>query len=189
MSFEVEVKYRSTAGHAALAARLTELGARRDAAIAQTDVYLSHPARDFQVTNEAFRVRRVGEANFVTYKGPRRAGPTKTREEIEIPFVPGDATFEQLTRMLDRLGFKEVAAVRKSRVAFHLRFLDRAIEVVLDEVNEIGDFAEVETLAEGEADLAAAQHAVLELARTLGLTDVEPRSYLSLVLRASRTER
>ena len=56
------------------------------------------------------------------------------------------------------------------------------MEIALDTAEELGAFAEIETLASGEADLAAAQQAVLTLAGTLGLTEVEPRSYLRMVL-------
>ena len=81
--------------------------ARRDAgpAIDQEDIYLSHPSRDFRVTNEALRIRRIGDENRITYKGPRLSGPTKTREEIEISLDHGQVAFEQLLRLLENLGF------------------------------------------------------------------------------------
>ncbi len=55
------------------------------------------------------------------------------------------------------------------------------MEVVLDRAEGLGDFAEVESLSE-ERGLAEAQEAVLALARELGLTEVEPRSYLRMLL-------
>lgn len=182
MSFEVEVKYRIKGGHADFASRLLAAGAIASPAISQADHYLSHPSRDFAITNEAFRIRQIGSENRLTYKGPRRAGPTKTREEIEIPFAEGSATFEHLRTLFDRLGFQAVATIRKSRRPFRLQFQGRPVEVALDQVEELGDFAEVEAFAEGEPDLAGAQQAVLDLARALGLTEVEPRSYLRMIL-------
>src|SRR5687768_6575525 len=107
MSFEVEVKYR-TDDHAGLVERLRGLGAEADAEVTQEDAYLGHPARDFARTNEAFRIRRIGASNRVTYKGPRRDGPTKTREEIEIGFDEGEPAFEQMRRLLMNLGFRPV---------------------------------------------------------------------------------
>jgi adenylate cyclase class 2 len=74
-----------------------------------------------------------------------------------------------------------VASVRKVRRAFHLVREGRAMEVVLDRAEGLGDFAEVEALAEGEG-LASAQAAVLGLAKELGLERVEPRSYLRMIL-------
>src|SRR3954451_6553554 len=121
MSFEVEVKYR-TADHAPLVERLLALGAEADAEVTHEDAYIGHPARDFGQTNEALRIRRIGESNRVTYKGPRRGGATKTREEIELGFDAGGPAFEQLLRMFINLGFRPVAVVRKSRTPLHLEY-------------------------------------------------------------------
>jgi adenylate cyclase, class 2 len=181
MGFEVEVKYRA-ANHKALERKLLELGATSDSEALQEDTYLSHPSRDFAKTNEAFRIRRIGESNRITYKGPRRAGPTKTRQEIEIPFAPGAETHEDLRQLLINLGFSEVLVVRKTRQSFHLTFQGHPFEVALDRAEGLGDFAEVETLANTEADLPNAQAAVLSLASRLGLSEVEPRSYLRMAL-------
>jgi adenylate cyclase class 2 len=181
--FEVEVKFR-VADHAALAARLAALGAVAGEPIEQEDLYLAHPARDFARTDEALRLRRVGGRNFVTYKGPKLGGPTKTREEVEVPFEPGRRGLEGMARVFERLGFRAVATIRKVRTPFRLSHGDRAIEVALDDAAGLGRFAEVEALACGPDDLAAAQSAVLALAAELGLGDVERRSYLRMTLEA-----
>ncbi len=179
--YEVEIKFRAV-DHAALADRLRALGARAETAIEQEDLYLAHPARDFARSGEALRLRRVGSENRVTYKGPKLAGPTKTREEIELGFEPGAGALAQLERLMERLGFRPVMRVAKRREGFHLEFAGRPVEVVLDRVEGLGDFAEVEALAAGPADLPAAQAAVQALAGQLGLVEVEPRSYLRMVL-------
>jgi adenylate cyclase class 2 len=183
MSFEVEVKYRSV-DHDLLRRRLGERGAAEEPAVVQEDIYLSHPARDFAQTNEALRLRRIGAENRITYKGPRRAGPTKTREEIEIPVAPGDEAFQQLARLFANLGFRPVATIRKTRSIFHLTDRLQSIAVALDRAEGLGDFAEIEVVAATESDLPAAQAVVLGLADELGLTAVEPRSYLRLALEA-----
>jgi adenylate cyclase class 2 len=181
MSYEVEVKYR-TPDHAVLADRLIALGGVAGPEVVHEDTYLSHPARDFAQTNEALRLRRIGDANRITYKGPRREGPTKTREEIEIPFGTGAESLEATRQLFANLGFRPVALIRKARCPFHLSYQGRAIEVVLDDAEGLGRFAEVEAIAASESDLPAAQGAVLALARELGLTEVEPRSYLRMTL-------
>jgi adenylate cyclase class 2 len=181
MSYEVEVKYRDV-DHGRLARLLAERGAIAKGAVDQEDIYLSHPARDFVATNEAFRIRRLGSQNRITYKGPRRSGPTKTREEIEIAFAEGPEAFRKLLRLMENLGFRPVATVRKRREQFHLGFLDHELEVALDLAEGLGAFAEIEAFATGEDDLPAAQRAVLALAGELGLSEVEPRSYLRMVL-------
>ena len=181
MSFEIEQKFR-TDGHSEVAARLSAMGAVASPSVEQEDTYLNHPSRDFAATNEAFRLRRVGGANAVTYKGPRHAGPTKTREEIEIPFADGAEAFERLGRMFELLGFRTVAVIRKTRTPYRVTHEGRAVEVVLDIAEGVGTFVEVETIAEGEADLPEAQRVVLSLADALGLREVEPRSYLRMAL-------
>ena len=161
---------------------LIERGADREPEITQEDMYLSHPSRDFALTNEAFRIRRIEADNRITYKGPRLTGPTKTREEIEIVVASGDAVFSQFLRLFENLGFRPVATIRKSRTPFHVNRQGRVIEIALDRVAGLGDFAEIETLAQTESELPAAQEAVLTLAHELGLTEVEPRSYLRMSL-------
>ena len=187
MSYEVEVKYRSV-DHDQLRRRLIEAGAREAAPVDQEDLYLSHPSRDFAQTNEALRLRRIGGDNRITYKGPRFPGPTKTREEIELPFEEGEDAFRRLSRLFENLGFRPVASVRKRRTTFHLPRPPHEIEVSLDRAEGLGDFAEIEAIAPAQADLPAAQSAVLELAARLGLDQVEPRSYLRMILEARQVD-
>ena len=98
-----------------------------------------------------------------------------------------------MARLFERLGFTPVLEVRKTRLTYRLRYHGRPIVVALDKVENLGAFAEVEALAANEADLPAAQDAVRALAGELGLTDLEPRSYLRMVLehlhaQSTRTE-
>jgi adenylate cyclase class 2 len=181
MSFEVEVKYRSV-DHDHLVTQLVQKGAIATGTVEQEDIYLSHPSRDFAQTNEAFRIRRLGDENRITYKGPRRSGPTKTREEIEIPVAAGNAQFSRLLKLFENLGFRRVASIRKRRETLHLAFREHSLEIALDLAEGLGAFAEIEAFASGEADLPHAQEAVLALAGELGLTEVEPRSYLRMIL-------
>lgn len=188
MSYEVELKFRVD-DHAALAGRLSDIGVLIDVPLAQDDLYLAHPSRDFLKTDEALRLRRAGESNHITYKGPRRPGPTKTREEIEIPFADGPESRADMARLLERLGFRTILEVRKTRLTYRFGYRNRPMIVTLDKVEGLGAFAEVETSAVGEADLPAAQQAVLDLARELHLSDIEPRSYLRMVLERNEAER
>jgi adenylate cyclase class 2 len=182
MGYEVEMKFQTRDRHAELARRLAETGAVAGPVQDQEDIYLSHPARDFAQTGEALRLRREDSSNRLTYKGPRHAGPTKTREEVEIAFDSGADAQERMRRLWEALGFVPVAVLHKRRQPFHLVHRGRAIEVVLDVAADLGSFAEIEALATDIADLPAAQAAVLDLGAALGLTEVEPRSYLRMAL-------
>lgn len=183
MAYEIEMKFR-LAGVDQLAARLAALGASPSPAVVERDLYWNHPARDFAQTGEAFRIRRVGDSNRVTYKGPRRAGPAKIREEIEIPFADGAATFDQLQDLLARLGFAPVGLVEKTRTTHQLADGSIPIVITLDQVAGLGAFAEIEVVAATAAGIPAAQAAVIALSESLGLTELEPRSYLRMTLEA-----
>src|SRR5687767_3093241 len=141
MPIEVEQKFR-VSNLAGIATRLVALGGTLGEAELQIDRYFNHPARDFAQTDEALRTRQVGEKNYVTYKGPKLDSTTKTRREIEVPIAPGDVAAEQFAELLVALGFRPVAEVRKHRRKTTLDHGGRRIEVVLDEVERVGDYVE-----------------------------------------------
>jgi len=180
MSFEVEQKFR-LADPAAFEARLARIAASIEPAVLQVDQYFAHPARDFATSDEALRIRSVGEQNWVTYKGPKIDATTKTRREIEIAIESGSHTASRYAEMLVALGFRPVAAVRKQRRYAACTWQGRTVEVVLDDVEGVGQFCEIELTAE-ESDLDAARGTLASLAQELGLTKSERRSYLEMLL-------
>lgn len=180
-SYEVEVKFSLSEGPAEVLSKLQKLGATPCEEIAQADHYFNHPVRDFATTDEAFRIRSVGSRNWVTYKGPKFDARTKTRREIELPLGDGTETAEQLAEVLEILGFRPVTVVRKTRRPHEVTRNGRQFEIALDEVDELGWFLEVESIAD-KANLKSAEDAVLELAADLGLSQTEPRSYLGMLL-------
>lgn len=177
---EVEQKFPLPQAAPVLAA-LSNLGAALGEPQLQVDRYFNHPARDFAATDEAFRIRSVGDQNCVTYKGPKLDATTKSRREIEIAFAPYPASAEQFASMLLLLGFREAGTVRKHRRQASLVWNGQQVEVMLDEVTHLGSFLELEIGAE-EAEVPAAKEALQTLADHLGLTTSERRSYLELLL-------
>jgi adenylate cyclase class 2 len=177
---EIELKFRADdwdgvrATLAAWAAR--PLGTR-----VEEDHYFNAPDRDFAVTDEAFRIRRVGDQAHFTYKGPKRAGATKTRLEIEVPLAPGGQPVEDAGRMLVALGYRPVAVVTKRRDLFAADRAGFELTVCLDAVEGVGRFVELEIVVD-ESHAGPAQAAVLSAAADLGLTIPEPRSYLRMLL-------
>jgi adenylate cyclase class 2 len=175
---EVELKF-SLDDAGSLRERLVSVGAVAKGVVVQSDAYFNHPARDFAVTDEALRIRTVGDESVVTYKGPRLGGSAKTRFELELPLAA--KTSDGWAEILSRLGFRAVATVRKRRELFELTREGRTFELTIDVVEGLDSFAEVETLAD-EASRDAAERAVMAFAAELGLTDAEPRSYLEMLL-------
>jgi adenylate cyclase class 2 len=180
MGWEVEQKYR-VANLAIVRERLVALGATLGETIEQADRYFNHPSRDFRLTDEALRVRRSGGAMFITYKGPRIDGETKTRQEIELPLPNQPSTLDEFTQLFEALGFRRVATVSKCRQPTHLQWQGCSVQVALDDVPGVGSFVELEIAAD-DAGLAAAKQAIQELGSRLDLERVERRSYLELFL-------
>jgi adenylate cyclase, class 2 len=180
MRYEVEQKHRVD-NIAALMMRLNEHGASLGEPIEQADQYFAHPCRDFAKTDEALRIRTVGSASFVTYKGPKLDTTTKTRREIELPLDRSDGDGAKFTELLKSLGFRSVAVVRKRRRPFHIESEGQEVEGALDEVDRVGSFVELELLAD-ESTLDEAKRVVSKLASELSLGPSERRSYLELLL-------
>ncbi len=198
-SLEVEQKFAAD-DLARVERQVTARGAEFTPPVGQADRYYAHPARDFAQTDEALRIRRVergkmkgthgggvtvGEAapqgNFVTYKGPKLDRQTKTRREIELSLPPGEDGFAEFASLLEALGFRAVAEVRKQRRTARLDWQGFHVEVALDDVEGVGRYVELEIAAE-PADAEAAKAALASLAEHLGLRANERRSYLELLL-------
>jgi adenylate cyclase class 2 len=179
MKFEVEKKYWLDSIHP-LMERLRGQGLTFRPAVDQVDKYFAHPARDFAKTDEAFRLRRVGIENYVTYKGARIDSSTKTRRELELQLPNGDFvdSFEQLLRVL---GFEPVMTVHKVRQQATLSWEGYEVEICLDEIDQLGSFVELETCSDLE-HLEKAKAVLASLASSLNLDRQEHRSYLELML-------
>lgn len=158
--------------------RLAALGAAPSPAREQADSYFAHPVRDFRRTDEALRLRLDDGVLRVTYKGPKLDPPRKTREEVEFAIETG---LDVATTLLERLGFRRAAVVRKRRAEWHLPGPHPAT-VSIDEVAGLGTYCEVEvsstTVEEGRTALAGLQ-------RHLGLDHLSAiaESYLELLTR------
>lgn len=186
--YEVELKFR-LADSQPVIKRIAAWGALPRGPVDQCDVYFRHPQRDFAATDEALRVRSVGTDHCVTYKGPVVDSRTKMRREIEVALSGGPDCGSQFSELLVCLGFQPVRSVRKRRSAWNLAWQSRNFEIALDEVDGLGGFIEIETLA-GESERAEACEAILALAGQLGLSSPERTSYLALLLArdAGRTD-
>jgi adenylate cyclase class 2 len=183
---EIEMKF-PVADFSTLERSLRQQGARPIADLEEADHYFNAPDRDFARTDEALRLRRVGSANFVTYKGPKRDAQTKTRTEIEVPLAIGDEVAADFARFLEHLGYRAVSVVRKHRRIFQLDRDGSPVEICLDDVEDLGRFAELEIVAT-EDRLDEGRSIVLRLANELGLAQSERRSYLEMLL-SKRGER
>jgi predicted adenylyl cyclase CyaB len=115
------------------------------------------------------RIEQIGQARriFVTHKGPRAHGVTKTRAETEAQIVCA----EDGERLLSALGYHRVLSFEKRRRRWRLD----GCRVELDRLPHLGNFIEIE---------GPSEEAVLEARNRLDLAD-EPliqASYIAMLM-------
>jgi adenylate cyclase class IV len=149
MPHEIEAKFRLREP-AGLRQRLESLGARRVDRVFEVNRIFDTETGKLRKAGCGLRLREsrplAGEADsspgtaasqaMVTFKGPRKPGVLKVREEIET----GVADACALAALFERLGLREVVHYEKRRETWHLD----ECEIVIDELPRLGWFAEVE---------------------------------------------
>jgi adenylate cyclase class 2 len=177
---EIEMKFPVTSFER-VETTLAGWQARPEPLLEEADHYYNAPDRDFARTDEAFRLRRIGPRNIITYKGPKQPGPAKTRTEIEAPLADGAAAAETFCRLVEHLAYRPTAVVKKRRRQLHFQRDGFELCACLDEVERLGNFVEIEIVAP-PADRQRAEQVLQQVVAELGLGPSERRSYLEMVL-------
>ena len=168
MTYEVELKF-PLADPEEVTLQLLARGATAARSSTNTTFTSAIPHAIFS-RREAFRIRRVDDDVFITYKGPvldrRRRHGTRSRSPSADPrrTSTGCASFWRF------LGFQPVRPVEKTRALFHLTLDGRDLELAVDSIDVLGTYLEIEALAE-ENDRNAARDCILGLAEKLGLAE------------------
>lgn len=185
--YEVEVKLPITSMES-IEEIILQAGGVRLNSETQSDIYFDHPCRSFSVTDESVRLRQrtpLGDSSLsdsgyapieLTYKGPKIDKKTKTR----IEYTADLGSIEPITAILENTGFKRVATIIKQRTFFDID----GITASIDDVIGVGQYIELELIAEGEDSMNAARERILSLLKTMGLDedDLVRESYLELYL-------
>lgn len=182
--FEIESKY-PLEDVDKFESKIIAMGGVAKASETHADHYFNHPAKDFAETGEAFRVRMIDGVGHVTYKGKKRDGVVKVRQEIEWQLGGQDVDGKKLRELLVILDFRPVAIVRKTRRKFELTHNGADYELTIDDAESVGQFAEIERLVETESQIDAARRGIEDLAVMFGLGLPETRSYLTMLLQRS----
>lgn len=154
MPLEIEAKMRAP-DLDLVRAKLRAVGAARVGVVAETNRFYDTPDGRLGKADQGLRLRtnadvETGQAtHVVTYKGKRRPGKFKTREELEFATDDPTATAE----VFDRLGYALEFSFEKRRESWTLD--DCKIE--LDELPKIGTFVEVEGPSEAAVDAVRAK--------------------------------
>lgn len=191
---EVEIKLplrrqEKTEETGRIAEVLCSMGFRKAARFRQRDTYFDNEAGEIRGGGKALRIRETedlmkgvvtAELNF---KGPRMDQVSMTRQELETEL--GQA--ETGRRILAALGFSPVLPeVVKERT----EYCREEITAALDRVEGLGDFLELEILADEETENGKVLQKLEELLGELGyqMGDTVTRSYLSMLQQGRRTE-
>ncbi|MHA2504697.1 MAG: class IV adenylate cyclase [Candidatus Kariarchaeaceae archaeon] len=170
----IEIEIKIPVSIEDIKSKIIEVGALFAKTEENYDLYFNHPARDFGETDEAIRVRKVENSFQLTYKGPKIDTQSKSREELEISLND-----DKIVTILDRLGFVESGIVKKHREVWKLG----SFTFLLDSVEGLGEFLEVETVQDTKEDLHILVEKVHDLLRELGLDPANQirQSYLELI--------
>ncbi len=182
MTVEVEVKIK-VEDFEIIEFKLVEEGALFEEIVNQRDHYFQHPSRDFNETDEAFRIREDGDRIYLTYKGPKFDPKSKTRIELntEITHV------RNTTQILEKLGFLKVAIVSKERKIY----LYNEMQFCLDNVESVGLYLEVEKVIQDKANFVKERELIFETLKEMGFDPEknERKSYLELLLEKTEAKK
>jgi adenylate cyclase class 2 len=187
-SIEVEVKI-PIENRKSVENALHRIGAQRLNSETQVDVYFDHPARAFQETDEALRLRSrhpdvdgdesdnaIPAQYELTYKGPKLESRSKSRVELSVHI----SNIDSARSILENLGFKYVATISKRRVFYTVD----SIAISVDDVEDVGLFLELERVVASRRDMNPALDMIFNLIERLGLDSNNSikTSYLELFL-------
>jgi len=148
---------------------LSEIGAEFIDKRFERDIYFNHPSKDFKDTDEALRLRTVGEKTLITYKGPKVSKISKARIEHETEVKD----YSSMNNILESLGFVQSGIVEKERYIYSFN----GMEISIDYVEGLGIFVEIEKIGELKDEI---EKELFNTAERLGLVRFERRSYLEL---------
>lgn len=141
MGVEIEAKM-AVESFEPVMGRLRALAARKLGDHFEVNTFFDTQDRSLLASDEGLRLRHdrnalaARERHVITYKGPRREGAVKSREEIE--FEVSDAA--AAAQLFERLGYLRTLSFEKRRQSWELD----GCRVELDEVPRLGRFVEIE---------------------------------------------
>lgn len=187
---EVEVKLPVDSAEK-IEAKLLNMGFIYKETITQEDRYYDNKDGMIRGTGQALRLRCVGNDCCITFKGRKLDSVSMTRQEFETSVGDRDV----MDGILRSLGFEVVAPrVKKVRREFSVIWERMAsveskssvkkfeMHACLDQVEDLGDFLELEIMA-GENERMDALAEIERVLNRLGykLCDTTTNSYLSML--------
>lgn len=179
---EVEIKV-SVKERNLLEEKLMQSGFVKGDLLKESDFYFDSDFHKIKENGMALRIRSCENLtansveNFMTFKGPKMDQISMTRKELEMQIESAEIGKEIFTS----LGYTLVRPVIKRRQYFHRD----TITACLDQVEDLGDFMELEIVVSQEAEKDAALSGIFTLLSEVGyeVGDVINTSYLSMLQR------
>jgi adenylate cyclase class 2 len=138
LKFEIEIKLRLPDKLGKIRQALQDLGFRitKHRAL-ESNVLFDNSKRALRRNGKLIRVRKMGPASLLTYKGPSQPGKYKKRQEIEIGLPDASG----LDEILAHIGYQPVFRYEKFRTEYARP--SNTGKVLLDET-PIGNYLEIE---------------------------------------------
>src|SRR5258706_8886414 len=172
MPVEIEAKIK-VEDLAATRTRLESLNAKFVGDFSEINVIFDTEDRALLAEDKGLRVRTAknlktqAEICTVTYKGPRRHGAMKSREETEMKVE----SFTAATHLLQQLMFTQVLSFEKKRQSWELG----GCKIELNQLPHLGCFVEIE---------GASEKAIQKVQESLGLgqSPIVKTAYVGLMM-------
>lgn len=177
---EVEIKL-PISDRQAVEQGLKKIGFEFGDLVKESDIYFNSEVYDLKKRDMALRIRscenmtKGKSETVVTYKGPKMDAISMTRKELETE-VADARVFQE---MLSGIGFYPVCPVIKLRQYYHLE----NVTACVDQVENLGDFLELEVIVEKEEEREAALVQIKDILKILGhnFSETTRTSYLSML--------
>ena len=162
--------------------KLLKMGFKETAVIEERDTYFDNRQGDIRANGEALRVRETkdyltGESRAqINFKGKKLDTCTMTREELETGVENGEIS----RKILQAIGYIPVAPeVIKERIMLRRE----SVTACLDNVRGLGEFLELEILADSKKQKDAALGQIENILNNLGyqISDTVRTAYLSML--------
>lgn len=180
-NYEIEIKL-PVAKPEIVEKKLLMQGFRKTGHILEEDIYYNSNYHDVRERDEALRIRKSTDlltgqvCAQVNFKGKKIDRVSMSRSEYETEIGSPD----QMENILSGIGFEPVAGVRKVRQYL----ICGEMTACLDRVEELGNFLELEVIAEDRTCSEKYLDRMRELLGTLGLSmeDTVRVSYLGMLM-------
>lgn len=162
--------------------QLEHMGFVRSKSVRESDLYFDNENGQIKKSDGALRIRSCENLTedisefFLTYKGAKMDDISMTRKELETKIND----MEVGKQILISLGYERIYPVFKTRQYF----VSNQVTACVDQVENLGDFLELEIVVESEDEKEKALKVLLDLVIELGYTskDLIRKSYLSMLL-------